>query len=348
MCASALSPGTDCAPRLALVLERLATEHTANDRHGVAHRPERLLRLRPDVVEEDLRRAEAEEEPARACSLLHDSCIHRNLHRMARERRDDPPADREPVGLARHERRDDGRRARLHPVLPPPRVRLGEPDRVHPGLVHDTRRLEHLVERLHGELHDADPERWRHRGSGLSERRGAGRFRDALFERCEHLRDLLVHDRLQHALPHGADGPRDLDVGLPGHRGAAAGLGERERRRHVHQRADALALRAHRRELGLALLEPLEVHGHLEAAEAERHLDLRRPVLLVSDLERLDTGHELGHLGRLVDDAPHGLARCGELLRTRDDHLDTTSTFARVAAGSWSIDHTLCGGLQLV
>ena len=31
-----------------------------------------------------------------------------------------------------------------------------------PALVHHPRRLEHLLERLHGELHDADPERWRH------------------------------------------------------------------------------------------------------------------------------------------------------------------------------------------
>ena len=36
-----------------------------------------------------------------------------------------------------------------------------------------------------------------------------------------------------------------------------------------------------------------------------------------------------------------------ELLRARDDHFDATDTFARVASGSWSIDHTLCAGLQL-
>ena len=49
----------------------------------------------------------------------------------------------------------------------------------------------------------------------------------------------------------------------------------------------------------------------------------------------------------LVDDAPDGLARGRELLRPRDDHFDATDTFARVASGSWSIDHTLCAGLQL-
>ena len=67
---------------------------------------------------------------------------------------------------------------------------------------------------------------------------------------------------------------------------------------------DARPLRAHRRELGLALLEPLEVHRHVEAAEAERDLDLGRPVLLVVHLEALHAGHELRHLGGIVDDCP--------------------------------------------
>jgi hypothetical protein len=56
-------------------------------------------------------------------------------------------------------RGDDGGGARLHLVLAPPGIRLGKPDRVHPGLVHRSRRRQHLVDRLHGELHDADPER---------------------------------------------------------------------------------------------------------------------------------------------------------------------------------------------
>ena len=116
----------------------------------------------PRVVEEDLRRPEAEQEPPRPGRLLDDPRVHRDLHRMARERRDDPPADRQPLGLAGHQRRDDRRGARLHPVLAPPRIRLGEPDRVHPGLVHHASRLEHLVERLHRQLHHADPERHGH------------------------------------------------------------------------------------------------------------------------------------------------------------------------------------------
>ena len=41
------------------------------------------------------------------------------------------------------------------------------------------------------------------------------------------------------------------------------------------------------------------------------------------------------------------VARGGQLLRPTHLHLDTTSTLARVASGSWSIDQTRCGGLQL-
>ena len=33
--------------------------------------------------------------------LLHDARVHRDLHRMARERRDDPPADRQPRSVSR-------------------------------------------------------------------------------------------------------------------------------------------------------------------------------------------------------------------------------------------------------
>ena len=155
----AVQGGDVGAPRAAVVLERLARKHALHDRDRVAHGPQGAIGLLLRVVQEDLRRAEAEEEPARPGSLLDDAGVHRHLHGVPRERRDDPPADRESAGLSRHQRRDDRGRPRLHPVLAPPGVGLGEPDRVHPGLVHDPRRLEHLVERLHRQLHDPDAER---------------------------------------------------------------------------------------------------------------------------------------------------------------------------------------------
>ena len=151
---------------LAVVLEPLAAEDPAHDLDRVAHVRERLRHLRRAallrVVEEDLRGPEAEDEAALAGGLLHDPRVHRHLHGVARVGRDDPPADREPRRLAGHQRRDDGRAARLHLVLAPPRVGLREPDGVDPRLVHRARGGEHLVERLHRQLHDADAERNRH------------------------------------------------------------------------------------------------------------------------------------------------------------------------------------------
>ena len=49
-------------------------------------------------------------------------------------------------------------------------IGLGEPDRVHPGRLHRARRREHLVERLHRELHHADAERNGHLISRLTRR----------------------------------------------------------------------------------------------------------------------------------------------------------------------------------
>src|SRR5258708_2071813 len=82
---------------------------------------------------------------------------------------------------------------------------------------------------------------------------------------------LLVHDRLQDALPHRPHGACDLHVRSPFHlRAAALSVAELERRLHVHHRAHALALDVHRGELELALLGRLHVDLHLQAAEAER------------------------------------------------------------------------------
>ena len=155
--------------------------------------------------------------------LLHDAGVHRDLDRVAGVGRDDPPADRQLLGVAGHQGRDDRRGARLHPVLAPPRVGLGEPDRVEAAAVERPRRLEHLAERLHRELHHPDPERRRHGGyccggaATLAARLAGRRGRHLLVERREHLVHLLLDDRLQHALAHRADRPGDRDVGGPEH-----------------------------------------------------------------------------------------------------------------------------------
>ena len=64
-------------------------------------------------------------------------------------------------------------------------------------------------------------------GRGLTSCRGG----DPRLQRREHLPHLLVDDRLQHALSHRADGPRDPDVRLPRHRRRSPLAGQRERRR---------------------------------------------------------------------------------------------------------------------
>ena len=166
------------------------------------------------------------------------------------------------------------------------------------------------------------------------------RLADLLLERREHVPDLLVDDRLQHALAHRADRAGDLHVGLPAHRRAGAGLGEVELRLHVHDRADAVALRVQGGELRRALLDLLEVDRHPQPAEPERNLHLRLPVPVVLDLEALDAGHQLRHLGRVVQHLPDDGARRRQLLRPLDLHAGATETFVRVDSGSWSIDQT--------
>ena len=148
--------------RLALVFEGVPAEDAAHDLNRLTHRPERLLRGEPGVVEEDLRGAEAEQEAVRPCGLLNDASVHRHLDGMTRERRDDPPADRQPLRLASHQGGNHSRGASLHPVLPPPGISLREPDRVDTGLVHHPGGGKHLLERLHRQLHDADSERLTH------------------------------------------------------------------------------------------------------------------------------------------------------------------------------------------
>src|SRR5207248_4032905 len=86
------------------------------------------------------------------------------------------------------------------------------------------------------------------------------RVRDLLLQRIEDVRDLLVHDRLEDALPHAPDRPGDVDVGDPVHlRSIALDRLEMELRVHPDDRADALALRAQLRVLDRARLDLLEL-----------------------------------------------------------------------------------------
>ena len=126
---------------------------------------------------------------------------------------------------------------RLHAVLAPPRVGLGEPDRVEPGLVHDARRLEHLLQRLHRQLHHADAER-----DASCRRLLPSCFSSALMMPSTCWLMIGCSTRW----PIDASTPASLTSASQRHVRVVALAAQRERRRHVHHRADALALAAHR------------------------------------------------------------------------------------------------------
>src|SRR6185312_13839721 len=80
------------------------------------------------------------------------------------------------------------------------------------------------------------------------------RVLDFALERGQHVRDLLVDDRLDHALSHRADRAGDLHIGRPLHeRASPVRVGEVERRLHRHHRPHTLALDAERSVLRSAL-----------------------------------------------------------------------------------------------
>src|SRR5437870_11804492 len=113
-----------------------------------------------------------------------------------------------------------------------------------------------------------------------------------------------------------------------------------ERRVHVHDRAHAVSLGVQLCELELTLLGLLEVNAHLQSARPERDLEIRAPVPVVLDVERLDARHRLREPLRIVQDLPHRLPWRAELPLSFDLHVDTTSTPARDASGSCRRDHT--------
>jgi len=99
-----------------------------------------------------------------------------------------------------------------------------------------------------------------------------------------------------------------------------------EIRKRQQDRADAQALDVHRSELQVALLRLLHVDLHLQAAEPERDLHVRRPAPLVVHVEALDARHRLRHRGGIVQHLPHGLARRREVPFALDVHALATST----------------------
>src|SRR5579884_2380835 len=166
-------------------------------------------------------------------------------------------------------------------------------------------------------------------------------------ERREHVRYLLVHDRLQHALSHRADRTGDAHLGRPVHRAAALSVAQPKRRLHVQHRADAASADLQLRELGLALLDLVHVDLHLQPAEAEWDLHVRGPAAVVVYVEALHSGHRLRHRRGVVEHAPDVRPRRREGALAGDVHASVTCTRPPAPCGSLSISQTRWYGLAL-
>src|SRR5215813_12757154 len=189
--------------------------------------------------------------------------------------------------------------------------------------------------------------RGRRRESTAASRRHL-RVRDLVLEGAEHVRNLLVDDRLEDALAHAADRARDMDVGDPLHaRAVALERCEVELGVHPDDRAHALAARVQLRVLDRALVGLLELGPQLQAAHAQRHFDVRRPVLVVLDLEPFDARQQLRDARGVHEDVPDGLRRGVELLGSFDLHVLSTSTRALLSSGFAINRHTRSAGLWL-
>ena len=209
-----------------------------------------------------------------------------------------------------------------------------------PGLVHDARRLEHLLERLHRQLHHADAERdavtalrastgprgARRRAGDIARSRRSRPSACLRLERREHVPDLLVDDRLQHALAHRADRPGDLDVGRPLHRACASPSPlERERRLSCSSsRRRPCPCRASRRTRARAPRASRSRSSSCSPPSPSGTFTFALPVRVVVDLEALDAGHQRRHLAGVVDDRSRRRSRdASKLLRSLDLHLRT-------------------------
>ena len=207
----------------------------------------------------------------------------------------------------RHQPRHDGGRARLHPVLSPPRVRLREPDRVQSRLVHHAGAREHLVERLHRQLHDPDAERRTPSadepvevvGPACTSRSSAA----STLSTCWLTIGCSTRWPIEPTWPARSRPPPSPSTCARRRRGAS------NWRLHRHHRADALALRPQRGVLGRSLLELLEVDASFSPPIPSGTLHLRRPVRVVLHLEALDAGQQLREPLRVLEHRPDRFAR---------------------------------------
>src|SRR5205814_1176542 len=103
-----------------------------------------------------------------------------------------------------------------------------------------------------------------------------------------------------------------------------------------------------RRVLELAFVDLLHVDLHLQAAEAERDLDVRGPAPFVVHLEALDTGHRRRHRRRVVHHLPDRRARRIERALALHVHRSATSTMSpsACAVAPMTCPSTICGWMR--
>src|SRR5207302_632391 len=154
-------------------------------------------------------------------------------------------------------------------------------------------------------------------------------------------------DRLEDTLAHAADRAGDVDVRDPFHARPLAVGREVELGVHADDGADPLAAGVELRVLDRALFGLPEVELQLQAAHAERHLHVRRPVPVVLHLETFDPRKQLREPGRVHQDIPDDLHRRVELLDSFDLHVLTTSTRALLSSGFVINRHTRWAELWL-
>ena len=153
-----------CSKDFSLIFKRIATENTLNNINAFAHdrgRADFFAFTLTDFFHEDLGGAEAQKK-AVAGKILHDARFHRDLHRMARVRRDDAPAKLDPARLRGDDGKNGRRRASFKAVLAPPGIGFGDPECIKASILAGFGHGDGFVDRLHTELQYTDIKRSGH------------------------------------------------------------------------------------------------------------------------------------------------------------------------------------------
>src|SRR5580704_14162512 len=117
-----------------LILESITRKHTLDDLDTLAHHggwPNFLAFAFTDLFHENLGSSQTKQK-AVPSEILHHSRFHRDLHGMARVRRNDAPPQLNAASRDRNDCQNGSRGARLEPVLSPPGISFRDPESIEP------------------------------------------------------------------------------------------------------------------------------------------------------------------------------------------------------------------------